>query len=823
MHTQHPVSRWNWNHILVGMGFLTLLSFGWLGNPQAKRMVLSVQLFGFCSVASALVGYGYDRRNGVLYGHQRELAATAQQVSGLYQIQLAQMQQQYVQEFERLKAQLDQQQQELEAAYEECLADNHRLQQQLRIKTNSEQQEIEQARAELQSERDKLERERTMLWQHIEQTQEELEQVQAELDSERQHLATQREQFALEVEQEVKAAQEELAAKEAEMRTHFEQEWQTREEYYSGMAEQALTQYQLSKRPDLPTGHTHEELLSRDVIRTLEQWSIIAKRPEVRPLPGKKFSVSFEVFPVLEDGTIQTVIRSTAEAYKLIKTKPEVLASLKGSVPGCHENPSVQSIPNNRLELIFDISGVDWNAIEIQKQEQELQAIREPGWEHLIRFVAENPHVNIMADSGSGKTTLIDNIIAIAKHEFGDATELIGVNPKPTEETDLSTLEYIGFEESIYGLLEAATDVFFRVETNNDIVRQNKKRPPEQHRKFPKWNPRIFLIDELTELLGHWNGLKEAQMDEIMEDFLFRVSNERKVAVELIWKRVRPATFASDLVRICWRVGRSEKIKLIVAGQNLMANIFRCNITDIQQQAYIYAGETITEGIAKRIKAWHREEVQAAYAQRSKLLEAGEINKFFGLFVPKDGKPYFAQFPGKGEYQVFLTDPEIDVENLVALDNSDVENGRTDCTDEDDPTAPAPAPASDPRTQLESLLDIDFSEPHPADIPPHDPPSHPVRPEPDPHRTDPVREHFNPLNETISSELIEAVMVAWVQIKNQTKVIERVWGVRRSGSSKGYRAAKHHFRQILHQLDIPLSTPWGRDPDDDRPFKEIIK
>ncbi|MEM9215648.1 MAG: hypothetical protein AAGD25_15060 [Cyanobacteria bacterium P01_F01_bin.150] len=813
-------SRINWNHLLIGLSLLSLLSFAGLGSRKYRWLVNSIQLVGFGCAVVGLLGTERDRRQGIVYGHQRDILEATDEVSQVYQVQLAQMEQHY----RELLGQW-------ETAYNALHMQMQQLQQAKAHEHESQARQLTLQAQQLSEERDRLGQDKRTVWQHLEQAQEQLEEAQTQLAQQQQALTQREAQFEADIQTRIAQAQADLEQQDAAIHQKYQQEFAQREATLMGYAEQAIQQYEASKQPEFPAGHTPEELLARDAIRCLQNWSIIAKKPMVTPGPGKRFALSFEVFPVLEDGTIKTAIRSATEALKLIQK--EVLPALKMAVPSCATLPTIQPVSDLRLELSFDISGVDWEAIAQQQKERQQQII-DPAPSHLVEFVSANPHINFMADSGQGKTTLLNNLTAIAQAEFGPETTLIGVNPKPDENVDYSTLKYIGFEESIYGLLEAAAAIYHRVETNNKIIRANRMKDPEHRDRLPAWSPMIYLIDEYTELMGVWNNCKAAVMEEVLEQFYYKLPNEKRYVVELIAKRVSPTSFAGDLTKICWRVGRSEKVKLIIAGQNLKANVFKVNIQDIQQQAYIYAGQAILEGIEHRIQPWHKERIQSDYALRENAVLSGQRSKYYGLFVPKEGVPYFSAFPEQNQYVKSMVDKTHNMEGFLShgQDEGDRPGDRADL-----PSRPG---LDDSVHHLESCWDkaLDPDDPPiPSDPNTGDPGAdHRCFPDPMPppitgdlteHPTEQVESsspaYFDPLEPDCSSALVEAVMTVWLFEQSQNKVIEKVWGVTKGGRSKKYRAAKHHFRCILHRLDIVLpGKPWGDDPDDTRPFEEVI-
>ena len=129
-----------------------------------------------------------------------------------------------------------------------------------------------------------------------------------------------------------------------------------------------------------------------------------------------------------------------------------------------------------------------------------------------------------------------------------------------------------------------------------------------------------------------------------------------------------------------------------------------------------------------------------------------------------------------------------------------------------EPSAPAAPAAPDVVQELERLWHLPFN---PIDL---------DRTKEDRARTNGVRSQFDPLEPEITPQLIEAVLQNFDVYKSQTKVIELVWNIGRSGTNPRYRAAKWKFRWILRKRGRSLpGKPWGEDPDDFKSFGEVVQ
>ncbi|GEM_PF-1400102 len=746
------------NHTLTLFALLSLLTFVGINDKPNRWFWVSLRLLGCGAALAAVYGYTQDERAGVQHDEHTRLLDASSEIRDGYEWQRYHQQLQYQRQIEQYETTIAQLQAQLQTAEE----------------SNFERLEAEKERLALDyhrllAERDRLTQEQALLEAHHDARQEALELQRQAIDARESELEKSfQEQVELERTR-LRAKEDALEQREQSMLQGFEREWAEREAFYAQIADAALQESHSLKQPDYPLGHSHEELLACEAIRCLYEHGIISKNPVVQGLPNGRFALRFKVLPVLIDGKITTPIRSLGEAFKRIER--ELIKPLRIAVRGCCADPQVEPIDSG-LQLTFDVSGTDWEALE-QARQAKADTIAEPDPSHLTAFVQANPQICLMGDSGEGKTTLINHLAHLMEVALGGVAELSIVNPKPNEDTDLSKLKYADFETAIFGLLAAATEILSRLDGNTSALLQRREDP---HHPLPQFVPTIYFFDEFSELAGVWNKCKPEVMAEVLDQFETMLAPEKRQAMAFIRKRVSPSTFAADLLKFCWRVGRTEKVKLLIAGQNLKAGTIGTTIQDLHQTAIIYLGEAIREGIEHRVSSWQKADLQQEYAQRAQKVAAGKANRFYGLFVPKGSKAYFATLPDAG---TLLVHPA------------------------------APAVSDTPKTV--QMLERLWQQPDDD------------RTEDDRTRTNTVPGQFDPLDPEITRQLTEAVLQTFDAYQSQTKVIELVWQAGKSGTSKNYRAAKWKFRRILKKHDRKLpGKPWGKDPDDLRHFREII-
>lgn len=756
------------NHLLTIFALLSCFSFAGIGDKENQWFWFSLRILGAGCAVSAVYGYCQEDREVERNDENTRILDAVEDVKHSHEWEKYQLILSHAKEVETYQAQIAQLQHQLELAEQASFE---------QIETAKEQLALAYHR--LQQEREQLTQEKSLLDEHWETQQQSLvarEEALQEREAtyETAILEEYRARFQALQEQEVA-----LATQEQQMLAGFEQEWARREEVYSQIADAALTEATKLKQPDYPQGHTPEELLACEAVKCLHEHGVIAKQTQVKPLPNGRFELSFTPCPVLADGQSSTPIRSLTEAYK--KIERELIKPLRLAVRGCSADPVIEPI-HAGIKLIFDVSGTDWEAIA-QERKAQAEKVHDPDPSHLFHLITASPHLCLMGDSGEGKTTLINNVLTLMGQELGDGVTLIGVNPKPDEDTDLSLLKYSSFETSIFGLLEAIAEIIHRLHLKDEAVQKRRQNPAHP---FPDHQPFIYFFDEFSEFSGVWNRCKPEVMETVLDEFEESLPYERREVMKLIRMRVSPSTFVTDLLKFGWRIGRTEKVKLLIAGQNLKASVLGTTIQDLQQLPFIYLGAAINEGLENRVLDWQKPALEQEQQHRSRLVAIGKANPFYGLFVPKGSKKaYFATLPAPRQYQ---TAP---------------------ITASDAPVNQSPAP-TDPQAvqELERLWALSSES----------------RTEEDGTRTEAVPTYFDPLDPELSPSLVAAVLHHWAAYQSQTKVIELVWNTPKSGSSKSYRAAKWKFRRILRKHDRPLpGKPWGDDPDDCKHFHEVLQ
>lgn len=797
---------------LLGIAAATVLSFG--VRPQTAAGAIfwwMVRAGGASCAVMALCRTPklerYDPIADLTTAHRFQLARLQEQ----HQEVILQLQFQKLDEIAQLQTDLENQyQRDLEQAMQQYLA-------QLAIKDtelSQLQQQLIQQQAHYEAEQSRIGQSYQRQWERLEIQMAEIEATKNQLKAERDalhqwadeqsiQLAQQQQQQNEELERRRQQAEVNLDEQRQLMIAQFEQQWDKMQQLAqqeienhkriiadleSMVESQRLYIYNL-QQPEYTNGTTTEELLADRVIGYLYEQGIIVRSPGVAPYGKHKFRLAFGVLPIApgknKDNHYAT---SLIDAYKRLEKLKD---GIRGVIPGCRSAPEVE-IFHRQIRLSIDTSGVDWEA-EAQRRSDP---IIEPAPEHFATFIESCYHIGLFGPTRIGKTITMNNILGAMQQRLGDTAELIVGDAKLSTALKALKPRYLGARECLIGLREAADEIQRRID-----LREADYRTDRPLTDFSN-DQRIYFFDEINEVVARFNTPVDPADVEWLKDHDFPL----KYAV------------STYLFRI-WRMGAELGILSLIAGQNLMANVLKINIVDLENLGLMFMGGAISVGIQYRCKGGEKTEMEEQYRLRRERYFKTKDTRFkhYGFFCLPNEKPYFAGMPAPETYVsapaiVLPTETEDEAEDEFLLDSVQEAGAELETPDADDGAAgeeAGAAPPYDPTApevvqRLEELLHLEFPAAHPADSPaPSAPP--------------------DPLAPGISAELVQQVLREFDRYQSQGKVIASVWGVSKSGTSLKYRAAKWKFRYILHQQGRKLpGKPWGEDVDDLKSFDELI-
>lgn len=139
----------------------------------------------------------------------------------------------------------------------------------------------------------------------------------------------------------------------------------------------------------------------------------------------------------------------------------------------------------------------------------------------LSSFVEKEYHVGLWGSSGTGKTTAISNIIGLMIEKLGGSPEIHITIPKI--DGDIAKLfpraDWADVTESVFGLLEAALEIQFRMFNNKVAYREN--------REITEYAPVLFFIDEINMIFTRWRSISDADLENVFVRFEATLSGDR--------------------------------------------------------------------------------------------------------------------------------------------------------------------------------------------------------------------------------------------------------------------------------------------------------
>ncbi|MBP5977196.1 ATP-binding protein [Brasilonema sp. CT11] len=242
---------------------------------------------------------------------------------------------------------------------------------------------------------------------------------------------------------------------------------------------------------------------------------------------------------------------------------------------------------------------------KLKAKEATKEAIKNPllflkPSESLLGFVREAYHVGLWGETGTGKSTAISNIIGGMVQELGGIPDIRATIPKIDADTAgmFPQVDWLGVRNSVFGLLEAALEIQFRIYLNEQAFLKGEA--------IKDFDPVLFFIDEINMIFTRWGSINEADSENVLERFESTLSGVKRssaagnrltyfqsyMKLELMNYKNQ---FAKRLVLFVWQTGRSLRVKSLIAGQNLKPGAFNMMKMDIANCAYIALGDAIEE------------------------------------------------------------------------------------------------------------------------------------------------------------------------------------------------------------------------------------
>lgn len=286
------------------------------------------------------------------------------------------------------------------------------------------------------------------------------------------------------------------------------------------------------------------------------------------------------------------------------------------------------------------------------------------GKDRLLEFIETNPHIGFWGQTGSGKTTAIGNVLGGMYKALGGNATLRTTIPKVDESTQEyfrpDMVNYIGLRNSIFGLLEAALEIQFRIYINEEKFTRGER--------LSTFEPIIFFIDEINNISDRFGNVNEADLENILERFEANLSGERMIYFQDVmrlelWNYKNQ--FFKKLILFVWQTGRSLNVKTLVAGQNLQPSKLKVNKPDILNCAYMGLGKSLAHCGEYRVPKHQLKEISEQIQEVTNLKSTDKGFKYVGLFCPMDDNSYLAYLPEPNYYQIDV------ISQVFTVNNSD--------------------------------------------------------------------------------------------------------------------------------------------------------
>ncbi len=203
----------------------------------------------------------------------------------------------------------------------------------------------------------------------------------------------------------------------------------------------------------------------------------------------------------------------------------------------------------------------------------------------------------------------------------------------------------LGVPNSVFGLLEAALEIQFRIHKNEQAYLNGEE--------FQEFEPILFFIDEINMIFSRWGKVNDADLDNVLRRFEETLNGERLeyfqeyMTIEL---RNYKNEFAKRLLLFIWQTGRSLKVKSLIAGQNLQPGAFRMMNNDIANCSYLAFGNSKHKCLEYKGKSSEVDTIKVQLNEIEKLEKADKQLRFTGLFCPSVGNSFLSILPAPNTY-----------------------------------------------------------------------------------------------------------------------------------------------------------------------------
>ena len=315
-------------------------------------------------------------------------------------------------------------------------------------------------------------------------------------------------------------------------------------------------------------------------------------------------------------------------------------------------HPTVPALDINRqnctLKLIVQQRVAPKKVVSPQEQVTEIRSLLRPS-DSLLTFVNQAFHIGMWGETGKGKTTAISNVMGGMIQTLG-TPKIRTTIPKIDADSAVmfpeASANWVGVQNSIFGLLEAALEIQYRIWINEQAYLKSEE--------IKDFEPIIFFIDEINLIFSRWKKVVEADLEDVLSRFMQTLSGERKeyfvnhMQTEL---HNYKGEFAKRLLMFIWQTGRSLRVKSLIAGQNLQPGALGLMAADLTNCAYIAFGDSKTKCSEYKVKSGDLPVITEQIKLLENAVKTDSNLQYTGLFCPSVGSSFLSVLPAPNTYR----------------------------------------------------------------------------------------------------------------------------------------------------------------------------
>lgn len=415
-------------------------------------------------------------------------------------------------------------------------------------------------------------------------------------------------------------------------------------------------QLAVAKAPKLPRGIRHIDEVARQVISVLYEYGCPVDFEEGDSVPGREH-IWVCLRPEIDESTFKKAVKQLPHRLRGVYGEPELVFS----------DGYCEIILNVDKESQKSIPGVDG----VGKDKNEIVP-PPPNW--FEKAIKESFHYFVSGSTGSGKSVLIDNLGALAlqilQEKPEEEVEIIIIDPKFGSESDWQINgkeilpQYQNYNPAIQhdsfwgaaqeGIIKMGLAARERLELGAQAKRNKQKAPIK--------NPQLWIFDEAADLMSRTAAEWEFVYDEAgIEELPGGCTSGEDL------KRLLASSTKSAL-----RLGRSEKVKVVIIGQSDLVSTYQLNKPDLLNCTQFFLRNNAIRGVnevastpeekkflRKQIALYQQRAMQDSKYKYFALVKLPTEPAFVAILPPPHSYSHGSIFPVQNMVQTMVQNPAL--------------------------------------------------------------------------------------------------------------------------------------------------------------------